>query len=46
VRVGRPGSASAPFELVLAADRVLRIAADFDAETLKRLLSVVEADEC
>jgi len=35
--------ASEPFEIVLANDRVIRVAPDFDADALTRLLAVVES---
>jgi len=35
--------AGEPFEVVLANDRVIRVAPDFDADALARLLAVVES---
>lgn len=37
-----PSQAAAPFELVLAGGRTLRVPADFAAESLRRLLTLLE----
>jgi hypothetical protein len=38
-----PVQAGAPFELVLGGGRTLRVPADFEAESLRRLLTLLEA---
>jgi hypothetical protein len=42
----RSGPGAAPYEVVLAGGRVIRVGRDFEARTLARLIAAVEASSC